>query len=97
MTTDLLSNARQDINQIDQEMAKLFEKRMVAVKDVITYKMAHDLPIFDETREAKVIEQNLAKLQNKAYEKYYRDFIQAMMDISKSYQQDLKILANKED
>ena len=50
-----LDEARQKINKIDAEMAKLFENRMIAVEDVIKYKVEHGLPIFDSAREDEVI------------------------------------------
>ena len=41
---DLLQNARQEINQVDEEMAKLFVRRMRAVEMVAQYKKEHGLP-----------------------------------------------------
>ena len=35
---NLLEDARSEINQIDKEMAELFERRMNAVKKVAEYK-----------------------------------------------------------
>ena len=41
---DKFEKARQSINEIDIEMAKLFEKRMEAVRDVAEYKKEKGLP-----------------------------------------------------
>ena len=54
-----LKDIRQKINEIDKEMAKLFEERMKASKDVANYKKEHALPIFDSSREQEVINRNL--------------------------------------
>ena len=46
-----LEQARTQIDAIDREMAKLYEARLDAVKDVIAYKIENDLPILDSGRE----------------------------------------------
>ena len=51
-----LEQARTQIDAIDREMAKLYEARLDAVKDVIAYKIENDLPILDSGREQVVIE-----------------------------------------
>ncbi len=84
-----LDEARKNINEIDEEIAQLFEKRMMAVEDVIAYKIENDLPIFDESREKEVIKRNVEKLNNKELRPYYEEYLQMMMDISKKYQKDI--------
>lgn len=83
-----LEECRIEIDRIDRQVVKLFEERMTVVNDVAEYKKAHNLPIFDESREQKVIEKNSAMVENLEYIPYYKKFIQAMMDISKEYQKD---------
>ena len=55
MDKNELALARQEINEVDEEMAKLFVRRMNAVSRVAAYKIAHGLPIYDEARENEVI------------------------------------------
>lgn len=81
-----LEKARINIDLIDQEMAKLFEKRMQEVNEVITYKMEQGLPIFDQKREQQVIEKNLKYINNNELKPYYEAFLNALMGISKEYQ-----------
>lgn len=81
-----LENARIEINKIDKEMAKLFEQRMKAVEDVIEYKIENNMDIFDSSREKEVIENNTKLLENDKYSKYYVEFIENLMNISKKYQ-----------
>lgn len=81
-----LEKARTKINAIDEQMASLFEERMKAVEDVILYKQAHQMPIFDESREQFVIEKNSQYIQEDKYVEYYRQFIKDLMDVSKKYQ-----------
>lgn len=84
-----IEKARVTINEIDREIASLFEKRMKAVEDVISYKIENNLPIFDEKREQEVIKKNSSFIQDEKYKKYYVEFIQMMMDISKQYQKEI--------
>ena len=39
-----LEEARLTINEVDEAMAQLFEKRMQAVEEVVKYKKEHHLP-----------------------------------------------------
>ena len=48
---DKLTQARARINEIDAQIAPLFEERMRAVEDVIAYKLENGLPVFDAARE----------------------------------------------
>lgn len=88
-----LKIARENIDRIDKEIAKLFEERMKCVEEVIHYKIENNLEIFDEKREKIVVEKNKKLISDKKYEKYYVEFIKDVMKISKNYQRD--ILKNK--
>lgn len=81
-----LKKARETINQIDKEIAFLYEKRMDAVKEVLDYKKKNDLPIFDASREQEVIEKNSTRIQNPEYVEFYKAFLKHVMDNSKDYQ-----------
>ncbi|MDD6467918.1 MAG: prephenate dehydratase domain-containing protein [Erysipelotrichaceae bacterium] len=84
-----LQEARNSINRIDQEIAKLFEERMDAVTLVAQYKKEHQLPVLDANREQELLEKNCLLIQNKDYLPYYRDFQKQQMEVSKKYQQTL--------
>ncbi|WP_304002232.1 chorismate mutase [Faecalicoccus pleomorphus] len=84
-----LENARKTINQIDQEMAALYEKRMNAVQEVLAYKKENGLPVFDASREQEVIERNLERIQNPDYKLFYKEFLHHVMENSKDYQKTL--------
>lgn len=81
-----LAEARVEIDDVDKQMAKLFERRMQAVESVIQYKIANNLPIFDESREKEVIAKNVDRIETDIYKPYYEDYIKQMMRISKEYQ-----------
>ena len=84
-----LEKARQIINKVDAEMAKLFEERMDAVKMVAAYKKQHGLQIEDIKREELVIQKNAELLKNEELRSYFVNFLQSNMDISKAYQHKL--------
>lgn len=83
---DLLNEARQIINEVDEEMAKLFVRRMEAASMVAEYKKANGMPILDPIREEQVIQKNAARIESEEMRSYYIPFIRRNMEISRSYQ-----------
>lgn len=81
-----LETAREIINEVDAEMAKLFERRMYASELVAKYKKEHGLSILDSAREGEVIRKNSQMIKNTVYQEYYAEFIKETMRISRSYQ-----------
>lgn len=81
-----LEQARKIINEVDKEMAELFEKRMYATELVAKYKKEHGLSILDAAREKEVIINNSSLVKNSIYKEYYAEFIKETMRISRSYQ-----------
>ena len=84
-----LEIARQQINEADREIAKYFEKRMKASQMVAEYKLENMMPIFDPKREAQVIENNKAFIDDPEIRSFYALFQQNVMDVSKMYQRRL--------
>ena len=82
----LLDEAREEINRIDGEMARLFVERMRAAEKVATYKKEVGMPIFDPAREEEVIRRGSARVEDETLRSYYVNFLHANMDISKAYQ-----------
>ena len=81
-----LDDIRIKINTIDHEMAKLFEERMKLAGEVANYKKEHALPIYDETREKALIQNNKQYIKDEKIKEYYIDFLKSTMGISKKYQ-----------
>lgn len=81
-----LDDARKKINEIDKEMARLFEERMNAAKQVALYKREHGLPIKDNSREQVVVDKNRVYITNPEIESYYVTYIKDVMNISCQYQ-----------
>ena len=81
-----LDTIRCTIEEIDRDIAQLFEKRMDAVGLVAEYKLQNGLPIEDADREQALLQKNVAYIQNPCYEPLYAQFQRDMMRLSKEYQ-----------
>ena len=92
-----LEEAREIINEVDNEMIYLFIKRMAAISMVAEYKMENDIPVLDSIREDTIKSRNLETLSNKQLEKYYLIFFEGVLNASKEYQKDLINKNNKEE
>ena len=81
---------RQEIDQIDQELVALLEKRMVCVGQIVKYKEQEGLPVLDQGREREVLE----KVSSLVMDEQYRTTIQAqfqdMMKHSRTYQEEVR-------
>lgn len=81
-----LETIRSQINQLDQELVALLEKRMELVDQVTAYKRATGMPVLDSSREQAVLDR-VEQLVKKAN---YRSAIQAtfsdIMSQSRAYQ-----------
>lgn len=77
---------RKQIDEIDNELCKLFENRMEVAKKIGEYKKLHNLNILDASREEIVLEKAKHRIKNKNLEEYYLLFVQNLMELSKKYQ-----------
>ena len=80
---------RREIDNIDEELVKLFEKRMNIAINVAKYKIENNMPIFNEAREIEVIKKNVARLSNKEYSKLTESFFNNLMTLSRSLQEEV--------
>ena len=81
-----LHEIREEIRQIDEEMAELFVRRMEAVRKVAAYKNQRGLPVLDREQEARVIQGRSALIKDPELQPFYREFLQETMEISKRWQ-----------
>ena len=89
MSADVLSAQREIINETDREMARLFEKRMDAVREIARWKKEHGLPVLDAAREKAVIARNAALIRSDELRGDYVRFIGRVMECSRDYQRRL--------
>ena len=81
-----LEQARAIISEADRELAKVFEKRMAAVRTVAAYKKAHGLPITDRSREEEILREEAGLIADESLRPFYVSFLRETIGISKSYQ-----------
>ena len=85
-----LDEYRKLIDQIDDQIISLYEKRMNLVKVIYRYKKENNIEILDSSRETRMLENNLLKIKNEDYKKYYKDVLDGFLSASKKLQKDLK-------
>ena len=80
-----LNELRNEINQIDDEILKLFLRRMEVTDQVADYKRQHDLPIYQPAREREVLKK-VAEQAGSEMSGYARVLFSMLMELSKSSQ-----------
>lgn len=90
-----LEKARKEIDEADAELVKLFEKRFLAVRDVIGWKMENGMEILDSAREEEILRKNSERLEQEELRPYFEDWYRKMLEISRRYQEDIRRSADK--
>lgn len=85
-----INELRNEIDSIDDELVRLFEKRMKTAASIAQYKKEKGLPISDRTRERQVINKVTAKVSPE-FSDYAKVLYQTIFDVSCSYQRTLNI------
>src|SRR5699024_12150123 len=70
---------RKEIDEIDQELMRLFERRMQISEEIAQYKYSKDIAVFDSSREKQVIDKNVALIENQSLKLYGELFIKNLM------------------
>lgn len=83
-----LDDLRDEINVVDEEIVRLFEKRMAISKAVGDYKKANNMPVFVASREAEVIRSRQSWLSDKKLESSVEELFECIMGLSRSLQND---------
>lgn len=84
---DPLAVQRAAIDDIDWQLTHLLEKRMSTVNEIVQLKKSSQLPVLDENREEKVLENIRQAISNQAYEETILAMFQSIMNHSKIYQE----------
>jgi monofunctional chorismate mutase len=82
----MFKKERAEIDAIDQELVKLFERRMDAVTEIARIKKKNELPILDQSREDMVLDKVRGLTENKAYEDSVEDLFRSLMTITKAFE-----------
>ena len=83
-----LSEIRQQINEIDEQLVALFKKRMETVVEVAKYKQENHLPVLDRSRERQVL-CRVAEMAGEELEHYAKVLYTTLMDVSRNYQRNI--------
>lgn len=83
---ETLEDYRKEIDKIDEELTKLFEKRIDVVLKVAKFKKDNKVGVLQKGREDEVLQKALNTLQNKDYSDELIKFLNATMEISRGLQ-----------
>lgn len=85
---DLLTY-RDEIDILDKELVKIFEKRMEVSKKIALFKKNNNIYTLNKKREEEVIEKCKSLLTNNEIEGFLEEFYKNLMEISKKYQEEI--------
>jgi chorismate mutase/prephenate dehydratase len=81
-----LSISRQQIDEIDSQIVKLFERRMQVANEVAKYKIETGKAVYDKEREEQKLEKLTAMSHGAFNERAVRELFSQIMSISRKYQ-----------
>lgn len=81
-----LSVTRKEIDEVDRQMAALFEKRMELALEVAKYKIQTGKAVYDRERELQKLEKVGSFTHSDLNEKSIKELFQQIMSISRRYQ-----------
>ncbi len=79
-----LEAVRKKINELDQEIVRLLQKRFDMVSDVAAIKKQIGMPILDQNREASIMK----SLDGLKYEHELKEVYKSILMVSKNLQRD---------
>ncbi len=85
-----LDKDRQKIDEIDEQIAKLFEERFETVRDVIAYKIENRLPILNSDREKEITEKNVKRIADDDIKPYFKAWYNDLLALSKEFQREIQ-------
>lgn len=84
-----LTEIRRELDQVDQEIVALFEKRMMLAAQVAQYKMNAGMPVLDRSREEAVLHSRANMLQDPRLAEDVRELFECLMTLSRREQEQL--------
>ena len=82
-----LNEIRKEINEIDEQLVKLFVRRMKCTKDVGEYKKANNIPVYNEDREREILDR--VSVQGGEFGSYTRLLYSDIMELSRALQHNM--------
>lgn len=90
-----LQQIRQELDQVDRQIVALFEERMTLCRDVARYKLAHDMPVLDRSREEQVLQSRCGMLRDAYWAESTRALYEEIMALSRGEQEKMLREAGK--
>ena len=87
-----LKEIRDQIDDIDSQLAHLFEKRMKLSKSVAEYKIQNGLPVLNAKREDEIVES--VRQRTVGIEDYTEALYRKIFELSRDYQ--MKLMEKKD-
>ena len=84
-----LEECRLALDEVDRDIVRLFEQRMLIARDVAAYKMAHELPVLDRSREEIVLASRVSMLEDGHFAPGVRKLYECIMALSREEQERL--------
>lgn len=84
-----LEDVRAELDGVDRELVRLFERRMALSREVARYKLAHGMPVLDAAREERVLASRAAMLEDPSLGEDVRVLYSCIMALSRGEQERL--------
>lgn len=84
-----LNNLRVEIDNIDKQMAKLFEQRINLVKQIAQVKKEINYPSYDQGRETFILIRNGAYIEDKDIRMMYFEMMRKQFELTKKMQEEI--------
>lgn len=84
-----LNNLRNEIDNIDKQMAKLFEQRINLVKQIAQVKKEINYPSYDQGRETFILIRNGAYIEDKDIRMMYFEMMRKQFELTKKMQEEI--------
>ena len=81
-----LQESRKQIDEIDEQIIELFQKRMAVASNVADYKIATGKPVFDKEREDSKIETLSGMVEGEFNKKCVSELFTQIMAMSRKFQ-----------
>lgn len=83
-----IEEARKEIDLIDSELVKLFEKRMKLSAEIAKEKSRKNIPVYDKKREQEILKKINGK-STKEMQKFSAELYEKIFELSRNYQKEL--------
>ena len=79
---------RMEIDDVDELLTGLFERRMRAARDMASYKKEHGMPVYDAKREEEKMNEVCAMVPEEVRD-YVKRLYETIFSLSREYQETL--------